>query len=360
METAAQALMALLEENPSASRGGVAVAEDRKSVVVYWKGDPPASVKSFAAGQPVPVVFRGAAYSQAELMAAAWSLLEENKGVVTSAGPSSDYSGVAIGLSSKVPAPEAAVAALKAHAAVPIEFIGIEDIKPLASRNADRYPWYGGGLMHLYGTHIACGSGAGVYAGPNIYLTTAEHCGAGTWYGYNSGEVGVASASQRNVLHDIRVIRTSSGARIWTGDAYTEESRQVLGTPVNPAPLVAVTVSGSASGNTYQAPYVALINRYWYDTDGIRRGPGFRIEEDTEGNTGGVQEGDSGSPVVRSDRSGNFQVNGFLSGGLEGYEVVGCQLGRHIGFNGPCYQAYYAVNAVEALSSMGLHLQTNF
>lgn len=141
VETAAQALMALLEENPSASRGGVAVAEDRKSVVVYWKGDPPASVKSFAAGQPVPVVFRGAAYSQAELMAAAWSLLEENKGVVTSAGPSSDYSGVAIGLSSKVPAPEAAVAALKAHAAVPIEFIGIEDIKPLASRNADRYPW---------------------------------------------------------------------------------------------------------------------------------------------------------------------------------------------------------------------------
>ena len=59
-------------------------------------------------------------------MAAARSLVEANKGVISSAGPNDDFSGVGISLSSK--APETALAALRAQSEVPIEFRGVRDV----------------------------------------------------------------------------------------------------------------------------------------------------------------------------------------------------------------------------------------
>jgi hypothetical protein len=74
----------------------------------------------------VPVTIRQATYSRAELVAAARSLIKANKGVLTSAGPNTDFSGVGITLSSK--APQTALAAVRAQSAVPIEFRGVLDI----------------------------------------------------------------------------------------------------------------------------------------------------------------------------------------------------------------------------------------
>jgi hypothetical protein len=94
--------------------------------VVYWKGDPPTELQQVVASQPVPVTIRNAIYSRAELVAAARSLMEANKGILTSAGPNTDFSGVGITLSSK--APQTALAAVRAQCAVPIEFRGVLDI----------------------------------------------------------------------------------------------------------------------------------------------------------------------------------------------------------------------------------------
>ncbi|MFC6157179.1 hypothetical protein [Kribbella jiaozuonensis] len=69
---------------------------------------------------------RKAIYSRAELVAAARSLMDANKGVLTSTGPNHDFSGVGITLSSK--APQTALAAVRAQCAVPIEFRGILDV----------------------------------------------------------------------------------------------------------------------------------------------------------------------------------------------------------------------------------------
>jgi hypothetical protein len=131
-EDAAQAVMQWLDENPRPNAGSVRILDDHKTVVVYWKGDPPADLQQFVAGQPVPVTIRKAAYSRAELVAAARSLLAANKGVMTSAGPNSDFSGVGITLSSK--APKTALAAVRAQSAVPIEFRGVLDIRNAAGR----------------------------------------------------------------------------------------------------------------------------------------------------------------------------------------------------------------------------------
>ena len=125
-EDAAQAVMQWLTGNPDTNAGSVCILRDHKTVVVYWKGDPPADLQRFVAGQPVPVAIRKATYSRAELVAAARSLLEANKGVISSAGPNDDFSGVGISLSSN--APETALEALRAQSEVPIEFRGVRDV----------------------------------------------------------------------------------------------------------------------------------------------------------------------------------------------------------------------------------------
>jgi hypothetical protein len=50
------------------SAGGVGVLRDRKTVVVYWKGPPPAALRRLADDQPAPVTFQPAAFSLGELM----------------------------------------------------------------------------------------------------------------------------------------------------------------------------------------------------------------------------------------------------------------------------------------------------
>ncbi|MFI5697488.1 hypothetical protein ACIA58_36860 [Kribbella sp. NPDC051586] len=125
-EEAAQAVMQWLTENRDTNAGSVSILDDHKTVVVYWKGDPPTELQQVVASQPVPVSIRQAPYSRDELVAAARSLLEANKGVISSAGPNHDFSAVSISLSSK--APETALATLRAQSAVPIEFRGVQDI----------------------------------------------------------------------------------------------------------------------------------------------------------------------------------------------------------------------------------------
>jgi hypothetical protein len=124
-EEAAQAVKQWLVENSEPNAGDVRILADHKTVVVYWKGDPPAELQEIVASQLVPVIIRKATYSRAELIAVARSLMVANKGVMTSAGPNDDFSGVGITLSSK--APQSALAAVRAQSTVPIEFRGVQD-----------------------------------------------------------------------------------------------------------------------------------------------------------------------------------------------------------------------------------------
>ena len=125
-EDAADAVMRWLTENPDTNAGKVRILDDHKTVVVYWKGDPPAELQQVVARQPVPVAIRQATCSRAELVAAARSLMAANKGVITAAAPNHDFSGVWITLSSK--APQTALAALRTQSAVPVESGGVLDI----------------------------------------------------------------------------------------------------------------------------------------------------------------------------------------------------------------------------------------
>ncbi|RZT26485.1 hypothetical protein EV649_0230 [Kribbella sp. VKM Ac-2569] len=133
-DEAAQAVRQWLDDNPMPNAGSVCLLRDHKTVVVYWKGDPPAELQQFVARQPVPVTIRNATYSRAELVAAARSLMEANKGVLSSAGPNHDFSGVRITFWST--APQTALAAVRAQSVIPIESHGALDIRNAADRSS--------------------------------------------------------------------------------------------------------------------------------------------------------------------------------------------------------------------------------
>jgi hypothetical protein len=117
-------------DNPAA--GGVRVLKDRKTVLVYWKGTAPAALRWLAARQPVSVTFEQAAYSRAELTAAAKAVM--NNPHVSAAGGEPDYSGISVVLSAKAPAN--AFDKVKATSTVPTTLRWIGDPVPLR-RTAD-------------------------------------------------------------------------------------------------------------------------------------------------------------------------------------------------------------------------------
>ena len=134
-QAAGRALADWIAEHPGEpGEGGVRILKDRTTVLVYWKGAVPAGLKSLAADQPVPVTFKPAPYSRAELNAAMDAVIANNPpGIITVAGSEPDYSGISIALSSKAPANAFDQVKAKTATGIPIGLRGIIDPKPLGS-----------------------------------------------------------------------------------------------------------------------------------------------------------------------------------------------------------------------------------
>ncbi|MGW1341112.1 hypothetical protein ACWCOV_08670 [Kribbella sp. NPDC002412] len=131
-ETAGRALGNWIADHPDDSAsGGVRVLKDRKTVLVYWKGAVPDGLQSLAAGQPVPVTFKPAPYSRAELTAAVTEVMVNNPDTVSAAGSTPDYTGISVVLSAKAPANALAEVQAKATSSIPIVLRKVGDPKPL-------------------------------------------------------------------------------------------------------------------------------------------------------------------------------------------------------------------------------------
>lgn len=127
--TAADALSEWITENPHPNAGGIEIVRDQMSVLVYWKGTPPAALQELADRQAVPVTFKVADYSVDELIPIVKQLVSDNRDIVDSAGPSRDYSGISVTLRSKAPAN--ALSQMRAKAGVPVVSDGVGDSVPL-------------------------------------------------------------------------------------------------------------------------------------------------------------------------------------------------------------------------------------
>ncbi|MER7244639.1 hypothetical protein [Kribbella sp. NPDC000426] len=389
-ELTADALSDWIAKNPDPDVGGVRILPDLKTVMVYWKGAPPAGLRNLAVTLPMPVTFQASPYSLADLDPIARKVLADNRDVVSSTGPSHDYSGVSVTLWSTAPL-NATIARLNKEASVPIIFDKTADPVDLAgttdtsdshaldecvepARCADVPRFFGGGMIRVRGLTPSwsrvCSTGVALYAGTHQYMTTAAHClPSGTWVSYDNGEV-LGSVNQ-SIGHykpdpgDIMIIETPNLFRIWNG-AWNTDISQPVTKMKRPAEGVYVAVSAGVSGNN--APQrVESVGRYWSTETAESVGPGFFVEPHvTDRIWGYVQKGDSGSPVIRSDSAGNFEVQGFLSKGQNTVATpTNCSPLRHPGFpptTSPpsyCYGDYWAVYADIAINSyVGVHLKT--
>ncbi|WP_410787037.1 hypothetical protein [Kribbella sp. C-35] len=341
-----------------AGAGGVAISDDLAKVNVYWKGTVPPDLQTLGAAQPAPVAFRSATYSNDELTATSQMLIDYFPGMVTSAGPTQDWSGVVVTFKSSPPAN--AMTLLGSVTATPITSLGSDEPQP-ANRNNDYAPWFGGSLITGPQT---CTTGIAAYAGPYSYITTAYHCGAGTFYNYDSPRATVGTVTTgRNPAHDIQVIPASSNYFIWNG-AWNSGSASSVYRAALPVLNMRIWLSGGISGIAVYQRYIRYLNRYYsLGNYQPRVGPAFIFMESVTGTgcgTGGCggvfQRGDSGSPVFRYTSNGQKEVFGFLSASFGGYAPFCDNTNKRQEYSCALSFPYgYAVNALDALASMGLH-----
>jgi len=113
---------------------------------------------------------------------------------------------------------------------VPIEFETRSPVQ-LTSRYHDTAPFWGGAAILNPEIGARCTSGFAVTNGSANYLLTAGHCGrpGGAWWN-GDWSIRIGTASAENVAHDLLLIPTSAGGRIYDGGVGTGEfSKGVAG-----------------------------------------------------------------------------------------------------------------------------------
>jgi hypothetical protein len=308
----------------------------------------------------VPVRFVAARWSAAELDAMARRLAERNFDTVASVGPSADFGGLDVELKPEAAAFRAASAqsaleGLSAQAAAPVRIVGTAD-PVVASRHSDISPYRGGALITGPSN---CSTGVSVSVGSTSYITTAWHCGTGTWRTWGGGRT-LGPTGARSQSRDTELIQTSSDPVVYRG-AWNAPRTSGLSVyrGERPANNTRICTSGGVTGETCGETYVRGIGMYTNITGVGTVGPGFWIL--SQGTSGGVQigivqPGDSGSPA--------YTYVGVLSATVKGLVVAAdtnfpTQCKGNPSFSpGPrCSARAFAVNVMDALPALNATLK---
>jgi hypothetical protein len=235
--------------------GGLRIDIEQRTLEVWWKGDPPASVRDEIARQKrdggIRVQLQPARYTQRELVEAARNIMKRAGEYpdLVSAGPLVDGSGLEIGVSDT-----ARAASFKFP--VPVRIVSAQKLVPLLSRVADGEPWSAGAATKPSSnpTSLAgCSTGfamAGAFGKQG--MLTADHCSCGgnvVFYNGNGVPIGLADTDHNNLLTDSLLISTSSpGATTFSGGVGVGEfKRTVVGKMPNLVGILTCT-SGAGTG----------------------------------------------------------------------------------------------------------------
>lgn len=198
---AAEVIQAEVDRGAGHGFAGIVLEEDH--VALWWKGRVPADIRGAvaAAEKRAPVEIERAAYSNAELRAAA-EAIEARKAPtspVHAVKIPADGSGLVLGTTEA-----AATRALTALVDVPVRTVIEEPLAPVSRQN-DSPPWKGGATIVL--GNAACTSGFSVRNGNNDrFLLTAGHCGnPGTRVTDPTGEY-IGTVGAKHADHDLLLI----------------------------------------------------------------------------------------------------------------------------------------------------------
>jgi streptogrisin D len=324
LQQAASRIRNAVEGGDDAGYAGIELAQGR--VVLWWKGalSPSMAVVVSEANRIAPVEVRPAVHSRAELRAASDSLLpmmrlEAASGVHAVLMPA-DGHGLIVNTDGD---PQATALGMPA-VAVPYTVAQAPRLR-LQSRTSDSPAWWGGAMIVNDDNGAWCTSGFGVSKGSTHYLLTAGHCGrpgGGWWNGDVSWFIG--KATLENVGHDLLLIESSAGNRVYDGVAGSNVSKGVAGWDwVHSGESLCVSgVSGVICGLTVTNNFTFAMcgtDPYGHNecySDLIVARPGIRLTAD----------GDSGGPYFSLASNGRVTAKGThtgLSGGLEVFQDFG-------------------------------------
>lgn len=274
------------------------------AVALSWKGAvPPAMTKVIAeASRIAPIRVRPAAYSMAELRAAA-DALRSAQPHAQAIKFRADGSGLVAGMA---PTAGAARRAALADVGVPVTVVEEPALRP-TSRDDDWAPWKGGATIVNATRSTACTSGFAVRNGSANYLLTAAHCGqAGDRFQDGRGEF-IGNVGPRHQDHDIELVPTTAvDGHVYVGNPTDNLVASVEGwgwTFVGEY----LCQSGATSSRTVGGPVCNLkVLFYWADREDLVEA------EQTEGQPA-ARPGDSGGPVYSVSAAGKLVAKGTVT-----------------------------------------------
>jgi len=355
-DVAASALMEWIDAHPKAKVGDVSADPTGESVTVSWKGPVPKALREVAAAQPAAVRFEAAQFSAAELMKEAERIAVNHRQTVAAVGPRHDYSGLEVELS---PSAETnrVQASVEEDSFAPITVTRRRADPVPVSRNADTSPFYGGALIYSTNNWL-CSTGVAVSSGGTSGITTASHCGTGTWRAHDNGAtLGSRWSGKNSAARDTQVIQTSSAQRAYI-NAWNSGSSRLVYRAERPGNNTRICSNGGVTGQTCSSVYVRGTNRY-VNLDGRTVGPGFWIL--SEGTCDGIyqcgiiQGGDSGSPANSYASTGQLIMKGLQVAADANQTTAACK--GHPSYAVICYGRAFAVNTVDALNTLGVSIK---
>jgi hypothetical protein len=289
--------------------------ELREGSVRFWyKGTPPAAVRSAVAGArgTAPVEVLPATYSLAELRSASDRMVAYLR--TQPGGPAHrvsipvDGSGLVVGAD----AARARSAALP-DVGVPVTVVAQDRVRQ-SGRYNDFAPFYGGGAI-ASDDGVGCTAAFGVRAGTQQYLLTAGHCGypgqawrngdRSQWIGYGSNE---------DVGNDLLLIAARAGSFAFTGVGSSTSTAHVTGWDWV---FTGEELCSSGAVTTWLCGHVVVDagNSSYCDTDpfGNWECYGGLVWSEQEDGAEAARHGDSGGPVMLPTSSG-IVAKGVISG----------------------------------------------
>lgn len=261
---------------------GIEVSPETKTLKVYYKGTPSgAAAEAIASARSsVKVVVTKAAYSQAELNAAAKKLTATSG--VTSLSARVDGAGLEVGMSA--PNTESK-SALRSSVTL---FVSGKAVNPGPSSRGDDYaPYWGGARWN------GCSTGFAVNHAGYTRMLTAGHCANNGTAAYDGGGQFMGYVYSDNDFRDTQLIDARSAGRIYDGGVGVGEfSKPVVGWQYN---YVGdwICQSGSRSGATCNIKVTGVNQWVWFN--GSWHYPLVLAEQVNRTNFMG--NGDSGGPV---------------------------------------------------------------
>ncbi|MFI6847415.1 S1 family peptidase [Kitasatospora sp. NBC_00085] len=328
----------------------VEVDPAKNHIRVHWKGAVPESVQGVLRDLPAGVTAEvlPAKYSKAELHQARAKLLHDGKpqqltsGItaaktrITSISPAVDGSSLIIGYDEEQSSAPASAFALSEQPPVSTTkrdaktrevkvatdiATGVEtqvSYSPVATdatRGEDSSPWWGGSGLQTPGGTI-CSSGFGVTRSDGTpLLTTAYHCGDGTFHNwYNFAFVGSTQMQDRLDVDDIEGIYTGNavGNAVYEGpwNQSNDNARYVSGWGHNN--VGDLICQSAANSGTHCGIKIDKTDYSFLGNNGVWRKVADHAYQ-TNPNDIAAVNGDSGGPVYSYDSAGKIVARGTIT-----------------------------------------------